>query len=163
MASKWLSTFRRAFTRWLASSGGVAATEAAFIAPIFILGGLAVFDLGLAGSKRLELDQALRAGAQASMMNISNENEILAAALAALGESAQGEIMADGICAPDASCVDVSYACECSDGSANACNALCPSSGEIPSAYMTIIASRRHEGLLIPDMGLKTQITVQTR
>lgn len=163
MTDTWFSTFRRGFNRWRANKAGVAATEAAFIAPIFILGGLAVFDLGLAGSKRLELDQALRAGAQASMMNISNENEIMAATLAALGESAQGEVMEDGICAPNSSCVDVSYACECSDGSANACNALCPSSGDIPSAYLTIIASRRHEGLLIPDMGLKTQITVQTR
>lgn len=163
MANGWFTAFQARVGRWLADKAGVAATEAAFIAPIFILSGLAMFDLGLAGAKRLELDQALRAGAQASMMNISDENEILAATLTALGESSQGTVQEDGICAPNASCVDVSYACECSDGTANACNALCPSSGDIPSAYLTIVASRRHEGLLIPDMGLRTQITVQTR
>lgn len=158
-----ISSFRRAAKRWLGNKAGVAATEAAFLAPIFVLGGLAVFDLGLAGTKRLELDQGLRAGAQVSMVNVTSESDILAATLAALGESSLGEVQADGICAPHASCVDVSYACECSDGSANACDALCPSSGDIPSAFLTIVASRRHEGLLFPDIGLQTQITVQTR
>ncbi|PQA87101.1 TadE/TadG family type IV pilus assembly protein [Hyphococcus luteus] len=158
-----ISSFRRATRRWLKSKAGVAATEAALLAPIFVLSGLAVFDLGLAGTKRLELDQGLRAGAQVSMVNVTSESDILAATLAALGESTLGEVQEDGICAPNASCVDVSYACECSDGTANACDALCPSSGDIPSAFLTIVASRRHEGLLFPDMGLQTQITVQTR
>lgn len=161
--AKTALTFARRIRCWIEDRAGVAATEAAFIAPLFVLSGLAVFDLGLAGAKRLELDQGLRAGAQVSMVNITNESDILAATLAALGEDALGEVLEDGICAPNASCVDVSYACECTDGTTNACDALCPSSGDIPSAYLTIVASRRHEGLLFPDMGLRTQIMVQTR
>ena len=157
------SSFLRAGARWLADKSGIAATEAAFIAPIFILSGLAMLDLGLAGTQRLELDQALRAGAQVSMVNVTDESEIMAATLAALGESQKGEVLEDGICAPGESCINVSYACKCSNGTANACTALCPGSGDIPSAFLTIVASRRHEGLLLPDMDLETQITVQTR
>jgi Flp pilus assembly protein TadG len=141
---------------------GLASVEAAFFAPIFVLGALAVFDLGLAGTKRMELDQALRAGAQLSMINVNDETQIKNAALAALGEQSAGSVMEDGICQPDASCVTVNYACECADGTTHACDSLC-TAGDIPSAYLTIAASRRHEGLLFPDMNLNTQIMVQTR
>ncbi|MCK5748103.1 MAG: pilus assembly protein, partial [Oricola sp.] len=113
MRNGLLSALRRGVKRWLSNDSGVAAAEAALIAPIFVLSALAVFDLGLAGAKRLDVDQALRAGAQASMMNITNESDILAATLAALGENAQGEVQDDGICAPNSSCVDVDYACKC--------------------------------------------------
>ena len=148
---------------WLRDRRGLAATEAAFIAPIFVFCGLAVFDLGLAGTKRLQLDQALRAGAQVSMVNISDENRILAATLATLGEESGGAVLEDGLCAPNASCVNVSYACECGGGAASPCDQLCTPSGEIPSAFLTIVASRRHEGVLLPDMPVATRITVQTR
>jgi hypothetical protein len=150
------------FKRWLSDRLGVAAVEAAFIAPIFVLVGLAVFDLGLAGTKRLQLDQALRAGAQVSMVNISEESEILAATLAALGEDATGSRLDDGICEPGLSCVDVTYACKCGVAAAS-CSQLCSASGEIPSAFLTIVASRRHDGLLLPDVGVSTKIMVQTR
>ena len=153
----------RAIDRWRADRNGVAAVEAAFIAPIFVLCGLAVFDLGLAGTKRLELDQALRAGAQVSMVNVTEEDDILAATISALGETAPGIYSQDGLCEPNASCIDVSYACECSDGTASQCDQLCIPSGEIPSAFLTIVAARRHEGLLFPDIDLNTRITVQTR
>lgn len=149
--------------RWLGDRSGLAATEAAFFAPIFILAGLTVFDLGLAGTKRMELDQALRAGAQLSMINVTDEAEVLNATLAALGESTNGTVLSDGKCEPDASCVTVDYGCECGGGTASACNTLCPSSGDIPSAFMNIVASRRHEGMLLPDMNVQTQITVQVR
>ena len=96
------------------------------------------------------------------MINVTAEDDILAATLAALGEASGGEVLDDGICAPNASCIDVTYACECG-GSVSACNALCTGTDEIPSSYLTILAQRRHEGLLLPDMGLQTQITVQTR
>ena len=160
---KTVFTLMRAAGSFLSDRRGVAATEAAFIAPIFIFGGLAMFDLGLAGTKRLELDQALRAGAQVSMVNITSEDDILAATLAALGETEQGAVLGDGICAPSSSCVAVNFACACSDGTANACTSLCSGTGEIPSAFLTIAASRRHDGLIFADMNLKTQITVQTR
>jgi len=142
----------------------MAVTEAAFFAPIFVLSGLAVFDLGVAGSKRMQLDQALRAGAQVSMINVTDELEIMNATLAALGESELGEVdQGDGLCEPYKTCVNVDYSCECSSGVASPCNQLCVSSGEAPSAYLTIVASRRHEGMLLPDMNLETQIVVQTR
>ena len=154
--------FITAARRWFNDKCGVAAMEAALIAPIFVLCGLAVFDLGLAGTKRLQLDQALRAGAQVSMINVTDETEILNATLTALGETTAGTRLADGICEPNASCIDVSYSCECG-GAAAVCTSLCPSSGDIPSAFLTIVAQRRHQGLLLPDMGLETKITVQTR
>jgi len=149
--------------RWFADNKGVAAVEAAVIAPIFVLCGLMVFDLGLAGTKRLELDQALRAGAQVSMINITDEDEIRAATIAALGEPANGAYGEDGLCEPNATCINVNFACECSGGTASQCNQLCVPSGEIPSAYLTIVAARRHEGLLLRDIALSTRITVQTR
>jgi len=157
-----LAKLAGAARRWVSDKAGVAATEAAFIAPILVLSGLAVFDLGLAGTKRMQLDQALRAGAQLSMINITDETEIHDATLAALGESSEGSVLDDGICEAKKSCIDVAFSCECSTGAANACNALCPS-GDIPSSYLTITASRRHEGLLFPDMKLTTKIVVQTR
>lgn len=158
-----IKIFARLLRQWRRDRRGIATVEAAMIAPIFILGGLAVFDLGLAGTKRLELDQALRAGAQVSMINVTREDDIMQATLAALGEAAPGEFLEDGICEPNASCVDVSYACSCEGGGSSACDQLCIPSGEIPSAFLTIVASRRHDGFLFPDMDLQTQIVVQTR
>jgi Flp pilus assembly protein TadG len=147
----------------LADRRGLAATEAAFLMPIFLFAALAVFDLGRGGASRMDLDQALRAGAQVSMINITEEAEVVNAVLAALNEAASGSYLGDGLCAPDATCVSAVFQCECVAGVATTCASICGATGEPPAAYLRITAARRQEGVLFPDHGVETSIMVQTR
>jgi len=149
--------------KFIADRRGLAAVEAALFIPIFLFATLAVFDLGRAGASKMELDQALRAGAQVSMINITDESEVLAATLAALDEAASGSYLEDGLCAPDATCLDVSFQCECTPGVEATCASICGGSGDPPPAYLTIQAARRQEGILFPDHSVDSSILVQTR
>ena len=142
---------------------GLATTESAFFIPIFIFATLAVFDLGRAGAARMEIDQALRAGAQVSMINITDEIEVEKATLAALGESISGAYLPDGLCEPTETCIDATYQCECTAGGATTCASLCVATNEPPSAYLTIVAARRQQGLIFPDHDVTSSIFVQTR
>ncbi len=149
--------------RLLVDRSGLATTESAFFIPIFIFATLAVFDLGRAGASRMEIDQALRAGAQVSMINITDEVEVERATLAALGESISGAVLPDGLCEPTETCIDATYQCECTSGVATTCASICGATGEPPSAYLTITASRRQEGLIFPAREIASSIFVQTR
>ena len=142
---------------------GLAVTESAFFIPIFLLTTLAVFDLGRAGSNRMEIDQALRAGAQISMINITDETEVLNATLSALGISSSGSVEGDGMCQVDKTCVSVTFQCECTAGVSTTCASICGGTGEPPSSYLTIRADRRQEGMLFPDHNVGSTIVVQTR
>ena len=149
--------------RLIKSRCGLATVESALFIPMFIFATLAVFDLGRAGAARIDIDQALRAGAQVSMINITDETEVMNATLAALGEMSSGSLLGDGLCAPHTTCVIANYQCECDVGVATACASICAGTGEPPSAYLTISAARRHEGLLFPDFDVNSDIFVQTR
>ncbi len=149
--------------RLIAARSGLATVESAVFIPIFIFATLTVLDLGRAGGSRMEIDQALRAGAQVSMINITDEDEVMDATLAALGEAAPGAFNDDGLCAPNATCVAAAFQCECDAGVATACASICAATGEPPSAYLTISASRRQEGMLLPDFEVASSIQVQTR
>lgn len=142
---------------------GLAVTESAFFIPLLLFAAIATFDIGRAGVSQLEMQQALRAGAQVSMINITEEEEILLAALTALGEDAAGSASEDGICRADTTCIDVAFTCECTDGSASSCSTICTADDEPPSAFLSIMMARRHEGILVPDFELNNSIVVQTR
>ncbi len=142
---------------------GLATTEAAFFIPIFLFSTLAVVDLGFAGADRMDIDQALRAGAQVSMINITDETEVMNATLAALGETESGTVLPDGMCNPGQTCVTATFQCECDAGVATACASICPATGEPPSAYLTIDAARRQEGIIFPEYDVSSSIQVQTR
>lgn len=160
---KSLTSLRILSGRLFANRCGLATVESALFIPMFIFATLAVFDLGRAGAVRMDIDQALRAGAQVSMINITDESEVMNATLAALGEMSSGTILGDGLCAPDTTCVDATFQCECVLGVATACASICAGTGEPPSAYLTISAGQRHEGLLFPDFDVSSDILVQTR
>ncbi len=155
--------YSRALRSFAADCSGLATVESSLFIPIFIFAILAVFDLGRAGAARMEIDQALRAGAQVSMINITDETEIMNATLAALDEMSSGSQLEDGLCAPGATCVNAIFQCECDPGVATTCASICAGTGEPPSAYLTISAARRQEGLLFPDYDVKSDIFVQTR
>ena len=129
---KILINARRAGKKWIASTAGLATVESAFFIPIFLFAALAVFDLGRAGADRMTIDQGLRAGAQVSMINVTEESEVLDATLAALGENAPGQYLNDGMCAPDSTCVSATYQCECEEGVATECASICSATGEPP-------------------------------
>lgn len=157
------SEFYGSVRSFIADRYGLAALESAFFVPIFVFATLAVFDVGRGGASRMEIDQALRAGAQVSMLNVTEESEVLAATLAALGETSGGAIQPDGLCKTDTTCVDVSFECECSPGVSASCDSICPGGNAPPSAYLTITAERRQEGILFPDYAVGSRIHVQTR
>ena len=147
----------------IADCSGLAAMESAFFIPMFLFATLAVFDLGRAGASRMEIDQALRAGAQVSMINITDEMEILNATLAAMGIASSGEKAPDGMCVPNTTCIDVNFDCKCTTGTSTTCASICVGTGEPPSAFLTIDAARRQEGVVFPDFQIESSIVVQTR
>ncbi len=142
---------------------GLATVEAAiFIVPL-TFAVLSIVDLGRAGADRMEIDQALRAGAQASMINIIDEAEVLALTLSALGETENGVKSEEGRCPANATCVDVSFRCECDAGVETTCASICSSTNEPPSMYLTIEAARLQQGLFYSDYEVASNIMVQTR
>ncbi len=147
----------------LRARSGLATTESAFFILPVAFATLAIVDLGRAGADRMQIDQALRAGAQVSMINITDETEVLNATLAALGESESGALAEDGMCTTRKTCITATYQCECVAGTPTTCASLCVGSGEPPAAYLTIVASRRQEGIFFPDYDVASSILVQTR
>lgn len=152
----------RTMRAFLRRADGVAATEAAMIMPILLGLLLAGFDVGLANTSRMQLDHGLRAGAQIAMLNVQDTTTVEAAALAALDETQNGTIGADGMCASGRICVRATYACACG-ATASACTSLCTATNKPPSAFLTITGSRRYEGVFTGDKPVSASIKVQTR
>ncbi|WOI53013.1 TadE/TadG family type IV pilus assembly protein [Parvularcula sp. LCG005] len=151
------------FGAFVRSIQGTASIEATLLLPVFIMGGMTLADVGFAGQGRMQLDQALRAGAQVSMINVNDVDQIEEATLAALGITESGVLGPDGLCQDGKICISVSSTCQCTAGVSAVCTSLCPGTDETPSAFVNITARRRHAGIVLGDREVSSQITVQTR
>lgn len=158
---------KRMFKKWaslLQDKSGVAAVEFAFSAPMLILGVVVMTDLGLAVHERMNLDQAVRSGAEFVMNDVSDKDEIkklvIAAATGTYSETPNDVESAERptVTVPDP-------VCECPDnpGTAVSCSGTLCSNDMPPSVYYYIHAKKTYEALLLPDMSLQTEITVQVR
>lgn len=151
------------FFDFIKDRSGLAVVESAFFIPLLLFAALAVFDFGRAGVSQMEMQQALRAGAQVSMININDEDEVVAATLAALGEITAGSSAQDGLCQVDKTCIDVLFQCECESTGVTGCSTICAATNEPPSTFLSILTSRRHDGILVPDFEINNSIVIQTR
>ena len=133
---------------------GVAAVQFAVIAPVLLLLTVGVIDFSLYIGTRIELEQALRAGAQYALKDYTNTATIIAAVTGAT----------------DLSPVTVTYDpaansyCECSDGIANACPGndaytMC-SNGDRPGRFVTITGSTTFDPMFTDLPGLSSNMTV---
>ena len=148
--------------RFLADRSGIAATEGAMVMPMLLVIVLGTFDLGFATTSRMQLDHALRSGAQLAMLNTTDPNTVEGITLDALGAETAGSVAQDGICTANQTCVNVSVQCSC--GSVvQSCSQICTASNRAPDAFLTIAAARRYEGIFLGDRPVASVITVQTR
>lgn len=146
---------------------GVAAVEFAIGAPMMILGMVVMTDLGLAIHERMNLDQAVRAGAEFAMHEVRDTDELEKLMTgAAVGEWRDTSDPDVDVSNYDPPTVDASVWCECPDnpGVTVACGTtICTSTGFPPSVYYQLTAERIYEGIILPNIPLSTEIRVQVR
>lgn len=154
-------------TNFIRDRGGVAAVEFAIGAPMMILGMVVMTDLGLAIHQRMNLDQAVRAGAEFAMRDISNEDQLeklMKGAATGYYSDNDADWDAQNITPPT---VSAEKWCECPDnpGVAIACDdPICTNNtGFPPSVYYQLTASKTYEGIILPNIPLGTEIRVQVR
>ncbi len=133
---------------------GVAAVEFAFIAPVLLLLTAGVIDFPLYIGTRIELEQALRAGAQYALKDFTDTATITAAVTGAT----------------DLSPVSVTYNpatdsyCECPDGTANACPGSTTytacAGGQRPGLYVTLSGATTFDPMFPDLLGLSSNMNV---
>ncbi len=147
---------------FLKTRRGAAAVEFAIGAPV-LLGGLVIMvDLGLAMNARMNLDQAVRAGAEFVMGEVTDTDQLEEqVASAATGFSSDDPNNVDNRPRPTVSAVKV---CKCpSSTAAVSCTALCAANQKPPYAYYDLDAEATYDAIFLPDFTLRTAIEVQVR
>lgn len=157
-----------AWVRLLRDQTGVSALEFALLAPIILLGSLAVADLALLAHQRMAIDQVLRAGAQQAMLDKSASaaaEEVVKVIniMAASGNFAVGSTVPVNEKPPLT--VGASRYCVCPDATEGphvACSTIC--TGAKPTlAFYSIRAQSRSSNMLLPNFSFEPQIRVQVR
>lgn len=142
---------------------GVAAIEFAIGAPV-LLGGLVIMvDLGLAMNAQMNLDQAVRAGAEFVMggdVTDTSQLEDLVAS-AATGYAADDPDNVNNVTRPTVSAVKV---CKCPGSDAHvSCTDICLPAEVPPYAYYDLTAQTPYDAIFLPDFTLRTEIQIQVR
>lgn len=131
--------------RLSSDESGIAALEFALVAPVLLLGLVGVLDLGIAVYEKMELDNAVQAGARYATVNGWDAQGIQNAVQSATGLVGVGDVPAPA------------ESCGCPDGAAVAaaiCGAPCPGGG-IAGTYVTISAQHSYAPMF-PYPGLAT-------
>jgi Flp pilus assembly protein TadG len=137
-----------AIRRLIRDERGLSAVELGLLAPFLILGLLAMIDIGISWTTRMEMDRNVRAGAQAAMSLNNDGNAIRAIVLASAAE-------------PDGLTVEVGRTCSCA-GVAAGCAAAC-SGGGAPSVFYAITATRTVDGIILGERTLESATRIQLR
>lgn len=157
-----ISSISRRLSRLSFDRRGASAIEFAICAPV-LLGGLIVMtDIGLALNERMNLDQAVRAGAEFVMNDVTDESDLeeLVGA-AATGYSSDDPQNVNSSPRPT---VDVVMSCSCPGVTTPpSCSEICTSNERPPNVYYDISATKTYEAIFLPDFALRTQIRVQVR
>jgi Flp pilus assembly protein TadG len=141
---------------------GAAAVEFAIGAPV-LLGGLVIMtDLGLAMNARMNLDQAVRAGAEFVMGDITDTDQLEELiASAATGYAGDDPNNVDNQARPAVTALKV---CKCPNSSAFvSCADLCTANNTPPYVYYDLGAEAVYDAIFLPDFTLRTKIEVQVR
>lgn len=148
---------------FLRDRSGVAAVEFAIGAPMMIFALIIMTDLGLAINERMNLDQAVRAGAEFVMNDVSVETDIEKLMIAAATGSYSDQ--PSDVESAERPTVDAIQSCECPEapGTAVSCTATLCTNNLPPSLYYQLTASKTYDAILLPDIALQTEILVQVR
>jgi len=130
---------------------GTAAVEFALITPVLLIIIMGVIDVGMAMFQKMELNGAVRSGAQLALIDSSDTSAIVNAVVDASGNT---------ITSSD---VSTSSFCECADGTTIVYGATC-GDGSSNRTYMTISATTTFNGIFLNSSALNVSgsITVRT-
>lgn len=129
---------------------GVAAVEFALIVPVMLIILMGLLDYAIAVFHKMELESAVRSGAQYALVQDSNSATIIGVVEASTNLEIANVT------------VTVTESCECSDGSAIACAGTCLT--DPVRHYTTVTANYIHTWFFLPGTQTLTQsITIRTQ
>ncbi len=139
--------------RFLKSENGVSAVEFAIVAPILILGVLSTADIGFEVSDRMEIDQALRNGAEAALDDPGTL--VLQAVLEASPTTVTG---------PEAISWAIDRMCVCPESNSTSVDCFATCQDDQPTEiYYEIEGSRDAVRILLPQKVVSRSVSVQVR
>ena len=157
-----LGTAYRRVIQSMSPMGGVAAVEFGIFAPIILLMFAGLVDFSMYIQDRLELEQAVRAGGQYSLLNPSNATAI-----------ASSVVSATTLPITAANVSVSALQCECLTGVANVCTGVLTytpcADGLAPAEYITITATTTYDPLflnlptLTSNMSINQQLIMRIR
>ena len=137
---------------FLKSARGASTVEFAIVAPMLVFGVLSTADLGFEISDRMEIDQALRNGAEAAVEDPGVTG--LGAVLEAIQPSADGDAIA----------WDVARICVCPESNAVSVDCFETCADDEPTAiYYNITGSREAVRFFLPQVTVSRSLSVQVR
>lgn len=141
---------------------GSSGVEFAISAPIMLGGLLIMTDIGLAFNAQMNLDQAVKAGAQFVMSDVSEEatlQDLMTAA--ATGHSSTDPQNVNNQNAPS---FTAPKTCKCpGSDAAVSCDQLCTAGSVPPFIYYTLTGQQTYNAIVLPDFNLQASIRVQVR
>lgn len=139
--------------RYLKSEGGVSAVEFAIVAPMLILGVLSTADIGFEVSDRMDIDQALRNGAEAALGDPGAS--VLQSILGA------SQIATTGL---ETISWDIARTCVCPENNGVSVDCFETCADDQPTEiYYEIEGSRDAVRLLLPGKVVSRSVSVQVR
>lgn len=141
---------------------GSSGVEFAISAPIMLGGLLVMTDIGLAFNAQMNLDQAVKAGAQFVMSDVTEESTLEdLMTSAATGYSSTDPQNVNNENAPT---FDAPKVCKCPGSEAPvSCDNLCTAGSIPPFVYYTLAAQQTYDAIVLPDFDLQASIRVQVR
>ena len=143
---------------------GTAGIEFAIMSPVLMFGFVIAADIGLAIHDRMNVEQALRAGAEFAMASVEDpetlEDMVLAAANGSLGNQ-PGDVVS-GQNELNVNVAPRTCACPDAPQTAVSCTTLCTDNIP-PSIYYRFDAEKDYAGIFIKNVTLRSSISVQVR
>lgn len=144
------SRVRRTIGAILAECRGAASVELAVALPALLLLGLGAVNQGHTIVRNMQLANAVRSGTQYAVVRAP-----VAGDLSQIVDAVRNTAPPDTTGTQN---ISVAHFCECPDGSAIACDALCPS-GEDRRAFVTVTLTETYPKLIeFPGMADKTRL-----
>jgi pilus assembly protein CpaE len=171
----WINALFRSgsrLTRLAKCEHGAAAAEFSMFLPLFVFGGLAMSDVGLALHQRMTLDHVVRAGVQAAMAD-PGQDEVLATLETTASKNfppadADGQTLLDMLSGSDSVTLpvtlNVSRYCSCPEDRSLSvsCTNLC-SETVPPFVFYRVSAAKTFDGVFLPEFSLGREMEVEIR
>lgn len=150
----------RQIERLRREESGISALEFGLLAPLLVLGLLAMADLGFAESRRMDIDHVLRAGAQSAfadpgattvraVMETTAKNYTLSSGTTTSSETLSLSV-ARGAACPESIGTEVAVSTTCAGGRPTL-------------IFYALSAEHTYKGIFLPDMQLQSSLQVRVR